>query len=306
MLGSAALHIGCVGAAGHRVMRVGIVDFAPRSDWGDVVDELRARGWTEGTTIRFERRYYHGDRERLFQAVHELVSLNVDLIIAGGVPAAEAAKRATSRTPIVFAVGDAVGRGLVTDLARPEGNVTGVSGRFVETNAKRVELLKQVAPGVHRVAALLFTSNGYPAGLFRRLPSDVDLSIVEVAWPTHLDAILASIAAQRFEGVINANVFGTPDFNTRLLGLLDARRLPAVHPSRGFVDEGGLLSYATSGETLRQVGVYVDKILRGARPSDLPVGQPLTADLAINLRTARTLGLTIPRDLIVRADLIVE
>ena len=176
----------------------------------------------------------------------------------------------------------------------------------METNAKRVELLKQVAPGVRRMAALLYTANGYPSELFRQLPSDVDLSIVEVLWPLQLDSIDASIAAQRFEGIVNANVFGTSDFNRHLLRLLDSRRLPAVHPSRDFVDDGGLLSYATSAETLRQVGVYVDKILRGARPSDLPVGQPLTADLAINLRSARTLGLTIPRDLIVRADMIVE
>ena len=306
MLGPVVVSVRPGYAAADRLMRVGIVDFAPRSDWGDVVDELRTRGWSEGTNIRFDRRFYHGDRERLIQALNDLVASNVDVIIAAGVPAAEAAKRATRRIPIVFAVGDAIGRGLVTDLARPEGNVTGVSGRFVETNTKRLELLKQIAPGVRRVAALLYTANGYPSELFRQLPLDVDLSIVQVPTPPQLDSINESIAAQRFEGVVNANVVGTSDFNRDLLGLLDSRRLPAVHPSRDFVDDGGLVSYATSAETLRQVGVYVDRILRGARPSDLPVGQPLTADLAINLRTARTLGLTIPRDLIVRADLIVE
>jgi ABC-type uncharacterized transport system substrate-binding protein len=293
-----------------RVLRVGIAGRSAsrldedRRSWQGLVDELHERGWTEGHNVAFEFRYHEGDPIRLRELMTELVALDVDVIYAMGVPAVEAAKQATDRIPIVFNVGDALGRGIVTNLARPEGNVTGVSGRFAEGNLKRTELLKRLAPQVTRVANLLVTRNGYPPSLLQQLPAGITAFVVAFNDPDDVGSVMARVAAQSADGIVVSNVGGSPQFERQLVSAIAEAGLPAVYGSRNFVINGGLCSLG-GVDAQRQVAVYIDKILRGARPAELPVERPLTADLAINLTTARMLGLTVPRDLIVRADWIV-
>ena len=276
-----------------------------RRSWEGFVDELRERGWIEGHNVAFEFRYHEGDPSRLRELMAELVALDVDVIYALGVPAVEAAKSATNRIPIVFNVGDALGRGIVTNLARPEGNVTGVSGRFAEGNVKRAELLKRLAPRITRVANLLVTRNGYPSSLLQQLPAGIAAFIVPFNDPDDVGSVMARVVDQRADGIVVSNVGGSPQFGRQLVAAIAEAGLPAVYGSRNFVINGGLCSFG-GVDAQRQVAIYIDKILRGARPADLPVERPLTADLAINLTAARMLGLSVPRDLIVRADWIVE
>jgi len=293
--------------------RVGIVVWNRSSsdesgNRNEFVQELRERGWVEGQNIVFERRYFHGDRTRLPGLMAELIALDVDVIFAQGVMAALAAKEATDRIPIVFSVGDAVGRGVVTNVARPEGNATGITGQYVESMAKRVELLKQVSPGIWRVAALMNTDIGYPPALFKDpKPQGVETFIVELRRPDDLVPAMAAVARQRADAVVVGQVWGElPQIRTQIVDAVARERLPAAYVSREFVEIGGLLSYGDSPTVSRQEAIYVDKILRGATPADLPVEQPMAFDLAINLKTAKALGITIPRELLVRADWIVE
>jgi putative ABC transport system substrate-binding protein len=294
--------------------RVGIVvwnrsssdESGPRNEF---VQELRERGWVEGENIVFERRYFDGDRARLPGLMAELIALDVDVIFTQAAPATLAAQAATNRIPIVFSVGDAVGRGIVANLARPEGNATGVSGRYVESMAKRVELLKQVSPGVSRVAALMNTDIGYPPALFKeRKPRGVEIFIVGLRGPDDLSPAMTAVSRQRADGVVVGQTWGErPQFRIEIVETVARARLPAVFVIRAFVEMGGLLSYAEAEPAVsRQEAIYVDKILRGARPADLPVEQGVAFDLAINLKTAKALGITIPRELLVRADWIVE
>jgi putative ABC transport system substrate-binding protein len=275
----------------------------------EFVEELRERGWMEGQNIVFERRYFQGDFARLPGLMAELIALDVDVIFTQGVWATLAAKEATNRIPIVFSVGDAIGRGVVANLARPEGNATGVSGRFVETAAKQVELLKQISPGISRVAALMNTDLGYPPALFKeRKPRGVEIFIVKLSRPDELVPAMAAVVRQRANAVlVGQGWWEQPQFRTQIAEAVARQRLPAVFVSRAFVEMGGLLSYADSEPAIaRQVAIYIDKILRGARPADLPVEQGVAFDLAINLKTAKALGITIPRELLVRADLLIE
>jgi putative tryptophan/tyrosine transport system substrate-binding protein len=299
---------------GKRTKRVGIVVWnRSTSDEShtpnEFVQELRERGWVEGQNIVFERRYFHGDRARLPGLMAELIALDVDVIFTQGAPATLAAQAATNRIPIVFSVGDAVGRGIVANLARPEGNATGVSGRYVEAMAKRVELLKQVSPGVSRVAAFMNTDIGYPPALFKeRKPPGVEIFIVGLRGPDDLTPAMTAVARQRADAVVVGQVWAErPEFMIEIVEAVARQRLPAIFVSRAFVKMGGLLSYAEAEpDVSRQEAIYVDKILRGARPADLPVEQGAAFDLAINLKTAKALSITIPRELLVRADWIVE
>jgi putative ABC transport system substrate-binding protein len=302
------------GQTSKKMARVGIVVWnRSTSDEAltpnEFVQELRERGWVEGQNIAFERRYFHGDRTRLSGLMAELIALDVDVIATQAALATLAAKEATNRIPIVFNVGDAIGRGIVTNASRPEGNVTGVSGRYVEQLAKAVELLKQVSPGVSRVAALMNTDIGYPPAVFKEpKPRGVDTFIVELTGPDQLDRAMATVARQRADAIVVGQIWGErAEFQIEIVEAIARARLPAIFVGREFVELGGLLSYSAGMPVIdRQIAIYVDKILRGAKPADLPVEQPMVYDLAINLKTAKTLGINIPRELIVRADLIVE
>jgi putative ABC transport system substrate-binding protein len=295
------------------VKRVGVVDRDPpvRADaagWAEFHQEMRERGWVEGENIVFELRHYRGDQAQLPEIMAEFLALNVDVILVLGAFAALEAQKATDRIPIVFIVGDAVGRGIVVNLARPERNATGVSGRFVDGQAKKLEMLKQLAPGITRVAALINTDFGYPPTLFRtpNIPPGIEVALVELRGPDELASAIATVKKWRADAVLVVQgLSGQADLD--LVERITKLRLPALFPNRYYVELGGLISFGGHPTyNLRRTAVYVDKILRGAKPADLPVEQPTMYDLAINVKTARDLGITIPRDLLVRADLLVE
>jgi putative tryptophan/tyrosine transport system substrate-binding protein len=276
------------------------------------VRRLHELGWIEGRTVEIEYRWAEGHTERLSAFADELVRLKVSVIVTSATPPTIAAKRATSVIPIVFAPsGDPVGSGLVASLARPGGNVTGLSIQSVDSVSKRVELLRDVVPNLHRLAVLADESNP----VIRREVEEVQAAAhalgVEVA---PLDVRRADDIAPAFAAldgraealyVTNAPLF----FNNKLAisALALNARLPDMHSIREEVVAGGLLSYGASFPDLfRRAAELVDKILRGAKPADIPVEQPTKFDLVINLKTAKALGLTVPHNLLVLADEVIE
>ncbi len=278
---------------------------------------LRDLGYVEGRNLVIEYRSAEGKPERLPALAAELVALKVDVIVTGGgAPTALAAKQATRTLPIVFAsTGDPVTDGLVTSLGRPGGNVTGSSNFVPELVGKHLEQLTQAVPGVSRVAVLW-----QPGALGERTAKDmlkgaevaaralgVRLQIVEARGPADIDRAFSDMTRAR-AGALTA--LGSAMFNSerrRLVDLAAKNRLPAVYPLREFVDAGGLMSYGPSlADLFRRAATYVDKILKGAKPGDLPVEQPTKFELIINLKTAKALGLTIPPSLLQRADEVLQ
>jgi len=277
---------------------------------------LRDLGYVEGRNLVIEYRDAEGKFERLPALAAELVALKVDVIVAGPTPAALAAKQATRTIPIVFASGgDPVTDGLVTSLARPGGNVTGLSGLSPELVGKRLEHLKQAVPGVTRVAALW-----HPGAVGERTEKDmlkgaeaaaralgVRLQFVEARGPEDFDRAFSDMTRARAGAL---TVLTSPMLfseRRRLVDLAAKHRLPAVYPWREGVDAGGLMSYGTNAADMyRRVATYVDKILKGAKPADLPVEQPTKFELVMNLKTAKALGLTIPQSLLGRADELIQ
>jgi putative ABC transport system substrate-binding protein len=278
---------------------------------------LRDLGYNEGPNLVIEYRDAEGKPERLPALAAGLVALNVDVIVAGaGTLSALAAKQATTTIPIVFpVVGDPVADGLVTSLARPGGNLTGLSAVSTELIGKLLELLKQAVPGVSRVALLLKpdaaperTMQGYlkeSDAAARAL--GVQLQVVEAQGPEDFDRAFSDMSEAHADALV---VLGTPVFQVarqRLVDLAAKSRLPTVFSYRAFVDAGGLMSYGPSfPDMFRRAATYVDKILNGAKPADLPVEQPTKFELVINLKTAKALGLTVPQSLLARADEVIE
>jgi putative ABC transport system substrate-binding protein len=277
---------------------------------------LRDLGYVEGRNVVIEYRDAERMLERLLALAAELAGLNVDVIVAPNTPAAMAAKQATRSLPIVFiGAGDPVTSGLVTSLGRPGGNVTGLSVLSTELVGKWLELLKQAVPGVSRVAALW-----QPGAMDERTDKDmqkeaevaaqalgVRLQLVEVRSPADFDRAFADMTRARVGAltVRPASMFVTE--RKRLVELAAQNRLPAVYAWREFVDAGGLMAYGPSlSDLYRRAATYVDKILKGAKPSDLPVEQPTKFELVINLKTAKALGLTIPPSVLARADEIIR
>jgi putative tryptophan/tyrosine transport system substrate-binding protein len=278
---------------------------------------LRDLGYVEGRNLVIEYRDAEGKRERFPALAAELVALKVDVIfVAGGTRVALAAMQATKTIPIVFTgVGDPVESGLVTNLARPGGNVTGLSGLGPELVGKRLELLKQVVPGVDRVAVLWL-----PGALGERTDKEmvtgadvaaralgVRLQFVEARGPDEFDRAFSDMSSARAGALTVLPSNRLLREHRRLVDLAAKNRLPAVYTSREFVDAGGLMSYgANQPDLFRRAATYVDKILKGAKPSDLPVEQPTKFELVINLKTAKALGLTIPQSVLGRADQTIE
>jgi len=268
----------------------------------------------EGQDIAIEYRY--GDLDGLRSAANDLVRLNVDVIVAGGTPAALAAKRATNTIPIVGgAMADPVADGLVASLARPGGNVTGNTFLAPELGPKRLQLLREVVPGVTRVAALQHPGvygertmrdmlNEMEA---RAKASEVELQVLDARSPDDFDNAFAAMAKARAGAII---IFPSPMFyanHRRLVDLAAKHRLPAMYVFREAVEAGGLMCYgANVPELLRRAATHVDKILKGAKPADLPVEQPTNFELVINLKTAKALGLTIPPAMLLRADEVIR
>ena len=278
---------------------------------------LRDLGYVEGRNVVIEYRSAEGKRERLPALAAELVALKVDVIfVGGGTRVTLAAMQATKTIPIVFTgVGDPVTSGLVTNLARPGGNVTGLSGLGPELVGKRLEQLTQAVPGVSRVAVLRL-----PGALGERTEKEmlkgadvaaralgVRLQFVEARGPDDFDRAFSDMTRAHAGALtlLPSNMFLRE--HRRLVDLAAKNRLPAVYTSREFVDAGGLMSYgANTADLFRRAATYVDKILKGAKPGDLPVEQPTKFELVINLKTAKALGLTIPPSLLQRADEVIQ
>jgi putative ABC transport system substrate-binding protein len=286
---------------------------AAQSQWtAAFVQRLRERGWIEGRTVAIEYRWADGRGERLPEIAAEFVRLKVSIIVTSGTAAVIAAKQATSVIPIVFAsAGDPVGTGLIASLARPGGNVTGLSNQSAELPGKRLDLLREVVPALRRLA--IMANVGSPIGVLERGQAQAaahTLGLDEVAVEVRRAEDIAP-AIEALKGRADAlYVVTDPLLNTNRVQINTSAlgaRLPTTHGERAYVEAGGLISYGPNFPDLfRHAGDYVDKILRGAKPVDLPVEQPTRFDLVVNRRTARALGLTIPPSLLARADQVIE
>jgi ABC-type uncharacterized transport system substrate-binding protein len=276
-------------------------------------DALRELGWIEEKDIVFEHRYAENRLERLHELAAELVRLNVDVIVAAGTLAPLAARKATTTIPIVMlAAGDPLGSGLVASLARPGGNVTGMSLMAPDLGGKRLELLKEVLPQVAHVAVLWNSANPYPAIVFKEtqtagLTLGIKVQSLEVRSPDDLDGAFEAARQQRPDALITVEDPFTNDHRKQIADFTMKQALPSLHGIREFVAVGGLMSYGASlAELARRAANYVDLILKGAKPGNLPVEQPTKFELVINIKTAKALGLTIPPGMLARADEVIE
>ena len=299
--------------------RIGLLGGSPpnspggRRAWEGFFQALRELGYVEGQNILVEGRWYGERTDRLPSLAGELVQLKVDAIVAGAAPAPEAARHATSTIPIIMANhNDPVGSGLVATLARPGGNVTGMSTLSPELIGKRLQLFKEAIPGISRVAvlsnptipsqALEVKEAKVAAGLLK-----VQLQLLEARAPGDFAGAFSAMAKERADGVIiiTSSMFYAE--RTRIAKLAAERRVPTIYGVKEFVEVGGLMTYGIDvHESFRRAAGYVDKILKGAKPADLPVEQPTKFELVINLKTAKALGLTIPQSLLVRADEVIQ
>jgi ABC-type uncharacterized transport system substrate-binding protein len=276
----------------------------------------RERGYVEGQNLVIEYRPAEGQLDRFPALAADLVRLKVDLIVAGSTSGARAAQKATTTIPIVApTMGDPAGDGLVASLARPGGNITGLTFLGPELAPKRLELLKETLPKMSRVVGIW-----HPGSLSERTAKDmlsqtetaarklgVQLQLVEVRSPDEIDRAFSTMARQRPDAFV---MFPSVMFfieRRRVIDLAQKHRLPTIYVAREFVDIGGLISYGASvADLFRRTATYVDKILKGAKPADLPVEQPTKFELVINLKTAKALGLTIPPSLLQRADEVIQ
>ena len=283
------------------------------SEWvAALVKRLRELGWTEGRTITIEYRWAEGREERFAEIAAELVRLKADVIVTSGTQAVMASKNATSVIPIVFATaGDPVGSGLVASLARPGGNVTGLATLANELAGKRLELLREVVPSLRRLAIMGNVGNPYitlELGEVRAAARMLGLEAITLEIRRAQD--LASAFEALKSGADALYVCTDALVNTHRIRINIAalgERLPTMHGSRDFVEAGGLMSYGPNfPDMFRRAADYVDKILRGAKPGDLPVEQPTKFDLVVNLTTAKALRLEIPPTLLTRADEVLE
>ena len=302
-----------------KVFRIGILATVSPGDpagarlWEAFFQGLRELGYVEGQNIAVERRFSEGKAERLPDLAAELVRLKVDVIVAGGSPPPIAAKRATGTIPIVMTnQSDPAGSGLVASLARPGGNITGLSLLSPELVGKQLELLKEVIPRVSRVAVLRNPTNETHALSLKELEDAarslrVQLQMFQARDPDEFDRAFVAMARERVRTLL---ILGDPMFflhRTRIADLAAKQRLPTMAVAREFAEAGGLMAYGPNlSDLLRRAATFVDKILKGAQPADLPVEQPTKFELVINLKTAKALGLTIPPSILVRADHVIQ
>ncbi len=293
---------------------VGLLDAGERLEWWAAFrDELRDLGYVEDRDITFATRFAGGKFERLPALTQELVRLKVAVIATGGVAAVQEARRATADIPIVMATGDdPVRLGLVSSLGHPGGNVTGVSSLSAGLPGKRLEVLRTCLPQLSRLAVLWDRENVGSVPIRRELEqaaraADVRLEDEGIRSVADLPAAFASMSRKRAQAVF---VIGSPRFfpeRERIVELAIAHKLPTMHGTPEYVQAGGLLSYSPSFPHLfRSAALYVDKILRGAKPAELPIGEPNRFLLAVNLKTAKSLELTVPRPLVLLADQVIE
>lgn len=298
-----------------RIPRIGfVVSTSPGPRQDAFLRGLRNLGYVAGRTVHVETRFAEGRPERFPGLIQDLIGLKVDVLVVGSTIGARAAQRATTTIPIVFAgSSDPVAAGLVATLARPGGNLTGFSFAYGDGFARKwLELLKQTVPALAHVAALWSSSNAAAAGFVTEIQAaagalQVRLDAHQAATPAELDAALTAIGGSGARGLV---VMPSPFAVTRQARLVEfaaSRRLPAMSFAEDFADAGGLMSYGPSiVESYRRAASHVDKILKGTRPGDIPVEQPTRFELAINLGTARALGLEIPQAVLLRADRLIE
>jgi putative ABC transport system substrate-binding protein len=297
-----------------KVPRIGYLQIGSRLGSGAeaFLQGLRDLGYVEGKNIVIE---YRGDpqrrEDRLPEFAADLVRLKVDVIVALDPPAARAAKNATKTIPIVMrSTGDPVQAGFVASLARPGGNITGVTSISTELYGKRLELLKEVIPRLSRVAVLRNPDRG--TNDFKEMQSAVrslklQLQSLEVRGPNDFESAFRAAGKARVGALITIRTPLINDQRKRVADLAVKSRLPAIYDDRVYIDAGGLMSYGTNLEDLhRRAATYVDKILKGAKPADLPVEQPTKFELIINLKAAKQIGLTIPPNVLVRADKVIK
>ena len=302
-----------------KVYRIGLLGGSPpktpggRVAWEGFFQGMRELGYVEGQNILVEGRFYGDQTARLPALAAELVRRNVDVIVAGAPPAPEAAQRATSTIPIVMAIHpDPVGSGLAASLAKPGKNVTGLSSLARELAGKRLQLLKEAIPGISRVAVLSNPTVATQALDLREAgvaaqALKVRLQVLEARAPSDFAGAFSAMSRERAGAVI---IISSSMFNaerTRIAELAAQSRVPAIYGAREFAEAGGLMTYgADLRESFRRAATYVDRILKGAKPGDLPIEQPTKFDLVIKLRTAKALGLKIPQSLLQRADQVIQ
>lgn len=297
-----------------KVPRVGVLSpFAGSSDaFLDAVRQgVRELGYVEGQSIVLEYRSAEGMADRLVGLATDLARLKVDVIVTTGAPAVQAAKQATKTIPIVIGgVDDAVEQGFVASLARPGGNITGVSWLNTELSAKRLELLKEAVPTASRVAVLREAVGGATAVRATEAAArtlGVRLQIMEVREPSEFDSVFAAMNRDHIEALMVLHGPMIVGHQRRIVDLAARSRLPAIFTDSRFVQAGGLMSYGPRlADLYRRSATYVDRILKGTKPGDLPVEQPTRLELLINLKTAKALGLTLPQSILLRADDVID
>jgi putative ABC transport system substrate-binding protein len=315
--GGLAAPPGAEGQTAPRVYRIGVLSVpeppAP-SDRASVVARLplamRDLGYVEGQNLLLEQRYASGQHQRLAGLARELVQLQMDVIVAIGNEAIQAARDATKTIPIVMLGGAVLARGFVASLAQPGGNVTGVAITETSLADKRLELLREAVPSASRIAVLAVPADFNEVQLRDAEKAAASLGVTLVvaqARDGDYERAFARMVAERAQALL---VLASPILNRdrgRIIELAVRHRLPAIYQWREHAEEGGLMAYGSSAEALqRRMAAYVDRILKGARPADLPVEQPTVYELVVNLKTARALGLTMPRALLLRADHVIQ
>jgi putative ABC transport system substrate-binding protein len=308
-----------------KIFRIGFLDGSTASGSAVLVDafrqELNKLGWIEGNNIAIEYRFGENKGpERMPEVAADLVRLKVDLIVVTSTPVALAVKKATTTIPIVMASGlDPVAAGLVVSLARPGGNVTGLTSLATELNTKRLEILKDAVPKLSRVALLRPAGDGggnrsialnLQLKELRAAALSLKLKLEEIETETYTEGLESAFQTGNQKHVGAMMTISSPRFfaeRKRIVALAGKYRLPAIYHQKGFVDEGGLMSYGVDyDDQYRRAAVYVDKILKGAKPADLPVQQATKFEFVINLKAAKQIGLTIPPEVLARANLIVK
>jgi ABC-type uncharacterized transport system substrate-binding protein len=299
------------------VPRVGLLDpgsLAGRaSRWEAFRQAMGELGYVEGRTVVYEARGADGNSSRLAGLAAELVRLSVAAIVTTGTPAAQAARQATATIPIVMATGaDPVGLGLVGNLARPGGNVTGLTSLSGELSAKRLELARELIPGASRFAMLWAARSAGSAAVLRATEVaaqslGVHLHAVGVRSARELDGAFATMARERPAVLLVDSDPTLFEARRRMAELAVKHQLPTVHSAPEYIEAGGLIAYgANRAEMFRRAAAYVDKILKGAKPGDLPIEQPTTFELIVNQQTAKALGLTIPQSILLKADQVIQ
>jgi putative tryptophan/tyrosine transport system substrate-binding protein len=298
-----------------KIARIGFLDISNASGMAGLLEafrhELNKLGWIEGKNTTIEYRFAEGKTERLSELAADLVRLKVDLIVVTGGAVPVAAKKATTTIPIVLAIAcDPVALGLVDSLARPGGNVTGLSALSSELNSKRLEILKETIPVLGRVGLLRSPEQTHQLKEIRPAALTLKLKLEEIeTQPDHkgLESAFQTAKQKQVDAIMMTTTRSFFAERKRIVGLAGKYRLPAIYFQKEFVDEGGLMSYGADFDDLyRRAAVYVDKILKGAKPADLPVQQATKFELIVNLKAAKQIGLTIPNRVLERANQVIK